>query len=541
MYKYVGFLILLTLAFAACNVSNNKNNNFFYYNQPDGIATLDPAFCKNQAMMWPVHQIYNTLVEVDDSLKIKPSIATRWEVSADFLTYTFYLRNDVYFHNNEAFENGLGRKLNAYDVEYSLNRITDKNTASSGAWIFNNRVDSANGFKAINDTVFTVKLVRPFNPILGILSMQYSSIVPKEVVKKYGKDFRNHPCGTGPFEFKYWDEGQALVLTKNTKYFEKDSLGVALPYLDGVQISFGDSRATEFLSFKQGKLDFINDIDPSFKDLVLTKTGKLKNEWSGKMLLHTSPYLNTEYLGIMLDDTKEIAKGSPLLNKKIRQAINYGFDRHKMIFYLRNSLGFAATSGMIPKGLQGFNDSLVIGYNYNPTMAKQLLKEAGFENGKNLAEIKLYTIPAYKDFAEFISKELSNIGIKIKIEEVQKSNLIERASKSEVMFFRGSWIADYPDAENYLTLFYSKNPAPPNYTRFNNATFDAMYETALKETDITKRNTLYQKMDNLVIENAAVVPLWYDMVVHLVQPNIKNFCANAPNLLELRRVKKLLN
>jgi oligopeptide transport system substrate-binding protein len=531
-------LLFIVTTLIACNKNKQAHSQFFYYNQPEGIATTDPAFTKSQPVMWIVHQLYNTLVELDDSMHIKPSIAHRWQISDDKKQFTFYLRDNIFFHDNEAFVNGKGRKLVAADVVYSLQRIMDKNTASSGAWIFNKRVDPQTGFVAINDSVFQLNLLKPFNPILGILTMQYCSILPREVVEKYGKDFRKHPCGTGPFVLKTWDEGQAMVLVKNNKYFERDKDGTQLPKLAGVQISFSDSRATEFLLFKQKKLDFINDIDPSFKDLVLTKTGKLKKEFEKQFVLNTCPYLNTEYLGINIDDKNTFLKQSPLAQKKIRQAINYGFDKEKLVFYMRNSLGYAALGGIIPSCLPSYNKQAVNGYNYNPAKAAQLLAEAGFPQGKNLPAIKLLTIPIYADIASFISKELLNIGIKIDVEVVQKASLIERASRGEALFFRASWIADYPDGENYLTMFYSSNPAPPNYTRTRIPAYDALYEQALAQPNDSLRYILYQQMENLVLENASFVPLWYDIVIHLVQPTIKNFKPNAANLLELRWVTK---
>ncbi len=275
-------------------------------------------------------------------------MAKSWDISDDRLTWTFHLRNDVFFHDDAAFANGKGRKLTAEDVAYSFYRIIDKKTASPGSWIFNRKVDSLQPFKAIDDSTFQLKLIRPYNPILGILSMQYCSIVAKEAVEKYGNDFRRHPVGTGPFQFVAWEEGQALVLKKNENYFEKDSAGNRLPYLDGIKVSFYDSKATEFLLFRQKQLEFINDIEASFKDEVLTKKGTLRKEWEGKIELQTHPYLNIEYLGILVDSTNELVKNSPLRFKKIRQAINYGFDRRKMILYLRNSLGTPAESGFVP-------------------------------------------------------------------------------------------------------------------------------------------------------------------------------------------------
>lgn len=521
-----------------CEDHQHTDKKIFHYNETTGIASLDPAFAKNQSIMWAVHQLYNTLVEVDDKMQLRPSLAKSWDISADNLVLTFHLRTDVFFHDDDAFANKKGRKLNASDVLYSFKRIVDKSTASPGAWIFNNRVDSLQPFAVINDSTFQLKLQKPFQPILGILSMQYCSVVPKEAVEKYGNNFRSHPVGTGPFAFVAWEEGQALVLKRNEQYFETDESGQPLPYLDGIKVSFFDSKATEFLEFQQHRLDFINDIEASFKDEVLTKTGNLKKEWEGKLVLQKHPYLNIEYFGILVDTNNALVKQSPLRLQKIRQAINYGFDRRKMMLYLRNSIGIAAESGFVPAGLPSFDTTIVKGYTYNPAKAKQLLAEAGFTDGTNMMEIKLLTIPIYADLASYIANELQQVGIKVQVETIQKSLLLEQTSKSQALFFRGSWIADYPDAENYLSVFYSKNPAPPNYTRYHNNAYDALYEKAIAEKNDSLRYRLYQQMDQLVMNDAPVIPLWYDEAIHLVHTNIKGFTPNSLNLLELRRTKK---
>lgn len=535
--KYTGGLLITACLFFSCYNKKSSKAGIFHYNEVSGIASLDPAFAKSQAVMWPVHQLYNTLVEVDDSLHIVPSLAKSWDISEDRRTFIFHLRTDVYFHDNAAFPGGKGRKLVAEDVAYSFFRLIDKSVASPGGWIFNGKVDTLQPFKAIDDSTFQLTLLRPYHPILGIISMQYCSIVPKEAVDKYGTDFRRHPVGTGPFQLAAWQEGQALVLKKNPRYFETDEQGNRLPYLNGIHISFYDSKATEFLLFRQKQLEFINDIESSFKDEVLTKKGTLRKEWNGKIVLNTSPYLNIEYLGMLVDPANERMRNSPLLDKKIRQAINYGFDRRKMILYLRNSLGIAAESGFVPMGLPSFDSSVVKGYHYNPSISKKLLAEAGYPNGKGLPEIKLLTVAIYADMANFIAKQLEETGIRVQVEVVQKSLLLTMTSSSTAPFFRGSWIADYPDAENYLSVFYSKNPAPPNYTRYYNATFDAVFEKAITETDDVTRYKLYRQADQIMMDDAPVVPLWYDVVVHLVQPYVKEFKPNALNLLELRRTQ----
>ncbi len=531
------FYFFCILFCTSCTSNKKQSENIFRYNEQTGIASLDPAFAKNQSIMWAIHQLYNTLVEVDAQLNIVPSLAKNWEFSEDRKTVTFHLRNDIFFHADEAFVNKEKRTLVAADIVYSFQRIQDKKIASPGAWIFNNKVDSINAFTAIDDSTFQLRLLKPYNPILGILSMQYCSVVAKEAVEKYGDRFRSHPVGTGPFQFVAWEEGQALILKKNPNYFEKDSLGNQLPYLNGIKVSFYDSKATEFLLFRQKQLSFINDIDASFKDEVLTKKGILRENWNKKIVLQTSPYLNVEYFGIMVDTNNMLVKNSPLRIKKIRQAINYGFDRRKMILNLRNSLGTPAESGFVPMGLPSFDSSIVKGYQYNPEKSKQLLTEAGFANGNNLPEIKLLTIPIYADMAVYISRQLQEVGIKVQVEVIQKARLLQMTSSGQALFFRGSWIADYPDAENYLSVFYSKNPAPPNYTRYKNPQFDLLFEKALLEENDSVRLKLYQQADQLMIEDAPVVPLWYDKVIRLVQPNVKGFRPNALNLLELRKTR----
>ncbi len=530
--SYFSFLLLFS-----CSKSKKNEANFFRYNEVSGISSLDPAFAKSQSVIWATHQLYNTLVETDEQLHIIPSLAKSWDISADRLSIVFHLRNDVFFHDHEAFPNGKGRKMTAADVAYSFQRLMDKNTASPGAWIFNNRVNVDKGFVPVDDTTFQINLLKPFVQILGVLSNVYCSVVPKEVVEKYGTDFRRNPCGTGAFQYKAWEEGQALILVKNKNYFETDSTGYHLPYLDGIKITFLDNKASEFLEFRQGRLHFINDIDPSFKDEVLNKKGELRDSWKNKIVLNKHPYLNIEYIGILVDSTNELVKNSPLRLKAVRQAINYGFDRRKMMLYLRNSIGTAAESGFVPMGLPSFDTAIVKGYTYNREKAISLLQQAGFKSMKNMPEIKLLTIPIYADLGSYIARQLQDIGLNVKVEAVQKSLLLTQTSKSEALFFRASWIADYPDAENYFSVFYGSNPAPPNYTRYHNAAFDVLYEQSNREPDDSIRYRLYQQMDQMLMDNPPVVPLWYDMVIHLVQPNVKGFKPNALNWLELRKAR----
>lgn len=428
--RYVNYsLILFVLFFVSCSRSKSKEQNFFHYNETTGISSLDPAFAKNQSNIWAVHQLYNTLVETDEQLHIVPSLAKSWEISKDRLQITFHLRTDVFFHADACFENKQGRRVVADDVVYSFQRLMDKTTASPGAWIFNNRVGASTGFKAIDDSTFQLTLLKPFVQILGVLSNVYCSVVPKEAVETYGTNFRRHPVGSGPFQFKVWEEGQALILIKNKTYFEKDIQGNTLPYIDGIKVSFLDSKATEFLEFRQKRLDFVNDIEASFKDEILTRKGELRKEWEGRIVLNKHPYLNIEYLGILVDEQNPMVQQSPLKLKAVRQAINYGFDKQKLMLYLRNSIGTPAESGFVPMGLPSFDTNTVKGYSYNPQKAKALLKEAGFDAQHQPPIIKLLTIPIYADLASYIARELQDVGLSVQVEAIQKVYYLHKQPK----------------------------------------------------------------------------------------------------------------
>jgi len=224
----------------------------------------------------------------------------------------------------------------------------------------------------------------------------------------------------------------------------------------------------------------------------------------------------------------------------VRQAINYSIDKAKLIKYLRNSIGVPATSGFVPKGMPGFDSTLVKGYHYDPAKAARLLAEAGYPNGKGMPEVTLTTSTSYKDLIEFIQGELTAQGMKVKVDVTPTASLRELMSKNAVNFFRGSWIADYPDAENYLSVFYSKNKVPngPNYTGYFNKTFDKLFEASYFETDNKKRFAMNQQMDNMVMENASVVPILYDQSVTMLQNNISGYSINPLSWMILKRVKK---
>lgn len=512
--------------------TDDEDKKVIRFNLSAGLISLDPAFSKDQTTMWMCNQLYNGLLQLDDSLNVLPSIAKSYTISEDGLTYTFQLRDDVFFHDHVLFSEGKGRRAVAEDFVYSFSRIIDGNVASPGAWLFNGKVRDEHPFEAPNDSTFILHLQIPFRPMLGLLTLQYCSVVPKEIVEHYGKDFRNVAIGTGPFQLVKWQEQEALVMKKNDHYFEKDAQGKTLPYIDGIRVSFLMDRGVEFLQLLQGGFDFVVGIDKSFRDKAVYSDGRLRDELQDKITMQRSPYVNTEYLGISMKNLENPS----LRNKQVRQAINYAIDRGKLIVYLRNGIGIPAHHGIIPQGVKGFSAS-VKGYDYQPEKAKYLLAEAGYPGGKGLGEITLHSNPMYQDLTEFIAKSLEDVGFEIKVQLSPGSFLREAMAKNTVDFFRASWIGDYPDAENFLALFYSKNTAPPNYTFFKNEEYDALYLKAMSARTDEEASKLYAQLDQLMLEEAPIVPLFYDELVRFTGKRVKYLPLNPMNILQLKRAR----
>jgi len=523
--------LIFSFLFTSCSERASKydDSQVFRYNQHANLTTLDPAFAKDLRTIWATAQLFSGLVQLDDSLHVQPDIAKNWKISEDGKTYEFTLRDDVKFHKHILFGKDSTRNVVAKDFEYSFKRLIDPKVASPGKWV----LSYVDRFKAQNDSTFVIHLKNSFPPFLSILSMQYCAVVPKEAIKYFGNEFRANPIGTGPFQFKLWEENIKLVFRKNSLYYEKDDEGNQLPYLEAISTTFLPDKQSEFLQFIQGNSDFLNSIDASYKDNILTSKGTLQEKYSNNINMIKGPYLNTEYLGIYLD-----ANEKETSSVKIRKAMNYGFDRVKMIQYLRNGIGTPAVNGFIPKGLPSFNN--MKGYTYQPKKAKKLIYEYISETGNKNPSITISTNSQYQDMCEFIQREMQKIGLEVAVDVMPPSTLREQKVNGKLSIFRGSWVADYPDAENYLFIFHSKRFSPngPNYVHYKNDTFDALLEQAIKTTDVKERHLLYQKMDSLIMSSAPVIPLYYDEVVRFTHKNVSGLGMNPINHLSLKRVKK---
>lgn len=539
----IGVLLFTVLGLGGCkNVDKKSPQQIFHYNEDVSVTTLDPAFVRSQSENWIVSQIFNGLIDLDAQLQPVPALAKSWEISTDLLTYTFHLRSDVNFCFVDKQGKVTTRKMVASDVAYSLSRIADPATSSPGAWIFVGKIDSQLNrvFIAPNDSTFVLKLVSPAASLLGLLSTNFGYVVPKEYARLDKSYLARNPVGTGPFYVRRWEDEIKLVMRKNPHYHEKDTQGVPLPYLDAINVTFVKNKQTAFMQFAAGTYDFFNGLEGSFKDELLTDQAMLKPKYAQKMKAIITPFLNTEYVGCYLGDYP--GKTNWLKDVHLRRALFYAVDKQKLVRFFRNGLGDAGDWGVVPPILNVHEKEAITEANAAWQKALAEYQQSSYAKQNNKPEIVLSTTADYLDMMVYLQETWGRLGVKIKVDIQTGGMLRQLRNEGKLMLFRGSWIADYPDAENFLACYYAPylSPMGPNYTHFEDAQFDTLYrliEAGESGQKASLRKQYIQQANQILIDQAPVIPLYYDKSIRLIQPWVQGLENDAANRLVLKRVK----
>ncbi|MCO5254830.1 MAG: ABC transporter substrate-binding protein [Bacteroidetes bacterium] len=535
---------ILLVVIGCNNVDNSQNAAFFRYNEDAAITTLDPAFVRNQAEIWACSQIFEGLVEFDDNLNIVPCIAKEWEISNSNKTYRFKLKDNVFFIDYQGKQR---RKLTAQDFVYSFSRLVKKENASPGSWIFNDKIDltlfengseqdTAFPFRAVNDSIFEINLTIPFAPFLSLLANPYCFVVMPEEAEKQGKEFRSRPTGTGPFRFVRWDEDVQMLLHQNPFYHETSKKG-KIPYLQGILIDLNKNKQAAFMGFIAGKYDFFNGINPNIKDELFTQNGTLKQKYQKDFTLKSTPFLNSEFIGFYIDKTP------PGMNKdkfaELRKMLNLATNRAEIITFLKNGLGSPADRGFVPYGIASYDSVRTAGLAFAPLKAEAWMKSQGY-NANTTLKLTLNTTADYVDIAVLLKNQWKKIYVDLTIEIHPGSFLRQLRNQGKALLFRASWIADYPDPDNFMAYFYSPfhSPNGPNYTHFTNEECDQLYVKSMSEPDTKIRMKYLAQMDSIVSAECPVLFLYYDKSVRLVSNRVQGLEANPMNFLRLKYVSK---
>ncbi len=536
-----------------------KGGGTYTLNELENIRSLDPVGINDVVSHHVAHQIYDLLIDLDTNLQLKPMLAKRWEVSPDALTYTFYLRNDVLFQDNSCFPGGKGRKFTSQDVKYSLSRVLDPRTGSLGFDFYKNYVVGAkefneeitkatsenrspnltdvSGYKVINDTTFQIKLTKPFSPFIYYMCLGFAYIVPKEAVEKYGKDFFQNPVGTGPFVFQNWTPDLEINMKKNPNYWYKDEFGNQIPYLDAVKFRFIKDLSQQLLEFKNGTIDESYRIPNELFKTIVNEDKTLTPEYS-KFIVQRKTSLSTQYYGFL-------TTSKTFSDIKVRQAFNYAIDREKILKYvLQGSATDPAIYGMVPPVMPNYDAKKIIGYSFDLAKAKQLMSDAGFPGGKGFPEVTLNINEGggrNTQIAEAIQDMLKEIGVTVKLQLLQFAQHLDNIDAGRSDFYRLGWIADYPDPESFLNLFYGKNvPAnlkdvsPINSFRYKNSKYDELFEKAISTTDVKEKNNLYREAEQLAVNDAVCLFIYYDEDWRLIQPYVRGNALDPMHRVNMR-------
>ncbi|MFP5384699.1 MAG: ABC transporter substrate-binding protein [Bacteriovoracia bacterium] len=528
--KPIHFLTLLCLTtfFSSCNKEANTNLNELNLISTARVAGFDPNQASDVYVTNEMGKVYEGLYEFHPFKKpyeLIPNLAEKLpQASQDGLTYTFTIKKGVLFHDDECFPDKKGREVKASDFIYSFKRIADPKSMSKGWWLFDGRIKGLNewreknskaettnyqedieGLKLVDDYTFQVKLVKPYPQFLYSLAMAYTFVIAKEAVDHYGKEFLNHPVGTGPFILPVFDQSNKIVYQRNPKFREKffpsDDPALAklkVPLLDTIKVHIMPESQPKWFSFNKAKVDVL-EIPKDFFQQAVESGGKLSEEMKEKgVKLVSAPMLDVTFYAFNHDD--------PLFkNKKLRQAMSLAYNRGQSNKLFYNDTAKVA-HGAIPPGLSGYEESFKNPYvEHNIKKAKELLKEAGYPEGKGLPEITVQTTgeTVSRQMLEFFAKCMSDIGIRIKIGTNTWPELVNKVSKRQHQMYTMAWYADYPDAENFLGLLYCPNQAPgSNGSNYCNPKFDALFKKASVLPDSPERTRLYQEMNAMVAEES---------------------------------------
>ena len=515
----------------------------FRYNEPTAIGSLDPAFASDQAHGWLSKQLFSTLVDSDSTLSPVPQLAHRWEASLDGMEWTFYLRTDVYFHDDPCFPGGQGRRMTAADVAYSLERLMATETSSPGWWI----LAQVSRIEVLDSATIRFHLTQPEEAMLGRLAMPYCGIVAPEAVAMYGADFSSHPVGTGPFYLKAWARQEKIVLRRNTRYFGRDAAGQPLPYLEAVAVRCIPDRQAAFLEFVKGELDMVSGMDASYKDQLFTQEGTLQSRWEGRLSLQKAPFLNTEFLGIRQKNPSPAYLG----DVRVREALNWAIDRASMMRYLKNNVGIPAHGGVLPAGMPGYREADAWeaagtpGWSFDPGRAKALLHEAGLldADGRpkpDLEPIVVSTTASYRDICEYIQSAWNQLGLPVEVQVMPSAAFREDKANGRLPVYRASWIADYPSAGNYFMLFDSKWAAPlgANASQIESPELDAgIAQWALAERTGQGAEAAFA-LDQKIHLSALCIPLFYDESIRVFHHEWVGIPPHPMNMLDLRRARR---
>ncbi len=572
-FRPLVFALILAFAFAGCTRrdGNGVDSRTLRLVSAGKVRTTDPIHADDLYSIEQASQVYEGLLEYDylkRPYRIAPLLAERLpDISADGLTYTFRLRPNATFHDDPCFAatGGKGRAVRAADVVYSIERFADPREESSMWYMFDGKIEGLNewkkaqaakartdydspvaGLRAIDDRTVVIRLTRPVHQFLYVLAMNHAAIVARECVERYGKDFGQHPIGTGPWIAREFKPDFQMTYDRNPRYYGKyptegDSddvsagrladAGKPLPLADHLVYTVGKESQPNWLNFLKGNFSVLG-VPKDLLAEVVDPSGALRPEFSKKSVaLHRSPSMFHYHFTFNMKD--------PLLgkNKALRQAILSALNVDELIALFAPGRATKA-NGFIPNTTADYDPKVVAPYlDFSLDRAKKLLAKAGYPEGKNLPPISYdgFTDSTNRQIAEWVVRSLRAAHIPVELHLADWADFEKRLNARQTGIFLLGFGLDYPDAENVFVNLWGKNQAPSiNDSGYANPAFDRMYERMAKMAPGPERRKLLQEMNAFVNEEVPQAVLYYSIDNTLTQPWVRNF---KPDIFDLRAPK----
>lgn len=520
----------------------------FNANETEELRSLFPLSMTQAAAHHICAQVYEGLVRFDQrDLSVIPSLAESWTVDPTGTIYTFNLRKGIFFHDDTCFSGGKGREFTAQDVRTCYTALCSFGEMNQMFWLFQDRIAGANahyqatlkgaasdgvsGIEAVDDHTIRMTLTAPWPGFLQVLAHQGCWIWPMELVQFYKKEALWHPLGTGAFRVKSFRRGEALVMERNPEYWGKDEHGDPLPFLDAVRYTFVQDKLKELNEFEAGHISVIYELPVDRTDFLNT---------TDRFQVQTIPSMAIQFYGFN-------RRRAPFTDARVRKAFSLAIDRRALVDSVLGGLGVATTHGVVPPGFADYPYDTVPTTTFDPERARALLAEAGFPGGRGLPTVFLQVNNngfGYVKVAEAVQAMLEReLGARVISSVLPAEQHFTRVERGEATFWREGWIADHPDPENFLALFYGRNapsdtsqPSYLNSTRFRDALYDSLFTLALRTTDRPSRMHLLAQAEKRLMDEAVVAPLYHERTVRLLQPWVRDLPVNGMEYRDLRTV-----
>ncbi|MCD6019305.1 MAG: hypothetical protein K0S53_2426 [Bacteroidetes bacterium] len=554
-------LLVLALSFLFVGCKNHetskqsdKNGGTFVMAEDNQIATLYPLSITSQVEGLVASQIHESIVRLNPkTLEVIPGLAEKWEMSADGKIITFHLHKGAHFQDDKCYKDGKGPEITSKDVRFTLENMATKTENNyqfnmilkdrlvGANEFFDKKSTSISGFKIIDDYTFSLELVNPSLSFIKLLANPAAAVINETAVKAYGQNLKT---GAGPFMYDISSSNEKIVLVKNPDYFLKDSAGYSLPYLDSVIVLITPSIEDGLSLFENQKIDLINTLPSLRVKDVVEKNIKEFVSHPPKSLLQREPEMFSQFY---VFNTKQ----KPFDDVKVRQAINYAIDREKLVDnVLQGQAIGAAVHGITPNTFAGYDIKKIKGYTLDTDKAKKLLSEAGYPNGKGFPEVRILVNSGNSrnsTVAVELQKQLKeNLNINVNFESLPNIQKYELQMHGKSDLYRDAWVADFSSPESFLSLFSGDGvPADfetasfPNTSRYQNMAYDVYFK---KGRDSNNKDTSYayfMKAEQVLMDDAVIIPLWYEGSYRLLTNNVKGLYLNAMRYYDLTKTYKV--